>query len=423
MLLTHLLTTVASSVLARSTVGRAKEQKAIRNNAQNELKTVLSNDPLLSQLSLDDTINQAYLMGYITKEDKTKYLNLLKDFDENHKLFETGVGDFFNGKTTKEIERLYGVLTKVAPEIGDILNNYVGVDVKSTILANTPELASAPGYTPEDVNFTNNFENREAEPLKWWGGKELAEHHDLKWDLDTMYDAVKQGTSANVVRDKYTSDQMRNAALRDDHEKEVAYLSDLRNTKSDAITSGATAGARAANEILGMLGTGSEYAQSMADVANNRWNTVQQSLLDDAYAEVTANNNYINLGKNIFDNIEYLYANDVERRGAELEQYANMYAADEALRGARMEANASMFADQVAANAYINQQRQGINDANNQYAWMWDRFHGRAQEQGYTGNLANAMANRDFFNWALSQGLQSSAGLTNYRDWRTQTDK
>lgn len=386
------------------------------NEAKNSLQdTVHTYYPELENLSTDDFLNQLYLNGYIDSSTKTKYMNLLKDWDgDPHEAFKTWSKD-----TGKEVADLYRLMELHLPEFSAILSKAPDY-VKEGLSAGIPEITGAPAPSYLNTGFTNEYADKEADPLKWWKGKELAEHHDLHWDLDEMYDAVKQGTAADVVRDEYNSEHQNWTGLKDNHENEVSYIADLRNTKADAITSGATAGARAANELLGMVGNTSQFSQNQAQIVDDRWNTVQQALLADANARVTANNKYMNLGKNIFDNIEYLYANDVDRRGAELLNYADMYAANEALRGAMFEANGSMAGQYAMANANIAAARQGMNDTVDRYKWMWDRFYGRANEEGLLGNDAYYRANSDFFNWAMAEGL-SQAGTTynNYGTYRS----
>lgn len=413
-------TLIAAGLIgAGAAVDNTARNSYAAKEAQQNLKSIVKDSDTLKNLDLDKLIDQAYILNKITAEDKAKYLNLLKDFDDTYNF-----GSVWSGKTKDEIVRLYGVLSDIAPEIETVLNNYAGIDVKNALVSSMPDIAGAPGYTAFDVNFKSPVADLEAEPLKWWGGKELAEHHDLQWDLDTMYNAVKEGTAQQVVADTYASNALNNASLRGDHLNEVSYLSSLRDSKSDAITSGATAGARAANEILGIVNSTNDYSESQADVANNRWTTVQQALLNDANAAVTANNAYANLGKNIFDNIEYLYANDVDRRGAELTAYADLYAADQALRGSYEQANASMAAEQAQANANIANARNSMYDASNKYSWLWDRLYGANIEQGYNEQEARALANAQFFTNAMTEQLATNANVpSGYRDYLNKYDQ
>lgn len=387
-----------------------------RNKAQSDLKKVIEDSPILKHLDTQSLINRASELGYITKEDKTQYLALLKNLDEEHTFWE-GATDW-GGKRTEEIARLYGVLAKVAPEIEKELDSYVGMDVKGTLYNNIPALANAPTPGYLDVDFENKWIDKEAEPLKWWGGKELAAHHNLDWDIDSMYDNIKAGTSAAVNAARYSSDYMNEAGLKDTTQDQVSYLAGLRNTKADAITSGATEGQRAANELLGMVNQMNQFQTNQADIANNRWDAVSAQLLADAQANINANQNYLSLGKNIFNNIEDLYANDVVRRQGELLAYADLSSADEALRGANTKANAEMAAQQAIANAGIAASRASMLDQANRYVWMWDRFYGRAKEAGYDDKTATGIANNDYRNWVFSD----ATGANNYVDYRIKSE-
>lgn len=390
----------------------------VRNKAQNELRQVVNNSETLQQLSINDMLDQAYYMNYITEDEKSKYTSLLKELNTSHGFWESLNLLDPSSKKSEEIARLYGILTKISPQIEQVMNQTVGADIKGMLASSIPAIANAPTPGYLDTDFENKWVNRDANPLKWWTGKELAEYNDLPYDIDVWYDAVKKGTEANVARDMYTSDQLRYDAVKDRPWEQASYLSSLSDTKGASIAKGATAGAQAANELLGLLNANQASVDTQAQTADARWNAVNESLRADAQAMLTAEGKYQNLGLNIANAIEGLYENDVIRRQAELEAFAGLNSADETLRNARIQANADMNRAYTENQAIIDAARQGMNNTANRYAWMWDRFYNSALEQGKSEVASRAFANNRLTNWMFQQstGTQNFSNYLAYKE-------
>ena len=256
----------------------------------------------------------------------------------------------------------------------------------------------------EDVNFKG--EQLEVDPVKLWTGQELADLHTLNFDPNSYYDLVKQGTSAGVDYSKYTSDQLAHAAGVDDTKNVTSYLDAIRNTKAESLAAGATLGARAANEILANTESINNYANNQSTVAQNRFNAVNDALLTDAQARLTAKSYYENLAKSLSNDSALLYANDTDRFGQEMLSNAEMYKADQELRGQRAYSNASMYANYVQAAANINAANAGMKAQADEYAWVFDRFLG-----ANNGDVPSAV--KDFDQYIIGR----YTGKNNYLDY------
>ena len=212
--------------------------------------------------------------------------------------------------------------------------------------------------------------------MKLWSGRELAELHGIDYDVDTYYDLVKKGTQANLDYTDYLSRQMNEASMVDDTKNVTSYLDAIRSNKAEALASGATAGARAAQEVLTTKAAMDSYADKQMDVASQRYNTVEDALLADAQAKITARDYFNSLAQHLATDSGTLYANDAERYSAEQDMYGSMYAANEALRQAYLDANAGMFASRVSAQASINAAKSAAQSEVDEYMWMLDRYIG-----------------------------------------------
>ena len=192
--------------------------------------------------------------------------------------------------------------------------------------------------------------------------------------MNTYYDLIKAGTSAAVDLANYTSAQQAHAANVDDTKQVTSYLDSIRNTKANAIAEGATLGARRANELLANVDSINNYATNQANVAQERFNTVDKKLLADAQANLTARSYFDQLAQTLSGHSNTLYANDTDRFGQDWLSNAEFYTADQNLRGQRAYANASMYANSLKANASINATRQAAMQEADEYKWVFDNY-------------------------------------------------
>jgi hypothetical protein len=373
MIIAGALTAASSPLAGLRAVSHTKTSKAY-NKFVNTLESYGIKD-----VDTKDIITELYFKGDITLDEHKKALSILNEveneFKDNDKI------DFWQSlnhtsNTYKNVRKLYSFLTSKVPDLGyDIAKAFKELPdgVKDTLgTGSVPQVGGVAGPNYEDVNFKG--EQLEVDPVKLWTGQELADLHSLNFDPNSYYDLVKQGTSAGVDYSKYTSDQLAHAAGVEDTKNVTSYLDAIRNTKAESLAAGATLGARAANEILANTESINNYANNQNAAAQERFNAVSSSLLEDAKAKLTAKSYYENLAKSLSNDSALLYANDTDRFGQEMLSNAEMYKADQELRGQRAYSNASMYANWLQANAGVNASRQSMYDTANEFEWVFNNF-------------------------------------------------
>ena len=364
-----------------------------------------------SGYDMQTVFSRLYGDGVINKTQYERYTAFIKDMDKTlyngmHG-FEAAQWTFKSKADMKAAAEIYDIMAANIPGIKEATKYTVDLlpdDVRKGFLNATNPIAQVAAPMYEDVNFKG--EQLEVDPVKLWTGQELADLHTLNFDPNSYYDLVKQGTSAGVDYSKYTSDQLAHAAGVDDTKNVTSYLDAIRNTKAESLAAGATLGARAANEILANTENINNYANNQSTVAQNRFNTVNDALLTDAQARLTAKGYYENLAKSLSNDSALLYANDTDRYGQMLLSNAEMYGADQELRGQRAVANASMYANYAQAANAINAANAANKAQADEYAWVFDRFLG-----AHNGDVYGAV--KDFDQYLIGR----YTGKANYMDY------
>ena len=366
-----------------------------------------------SDVDLSKVVYELYTRG---KLDPTEYKKAISILDETQAALKDGFGKgglkelwtddkYYFGHTTfthNEVKRLLDKIAEEAPELAITLKRLSNEDGMGS-LANIPAVANAPEPGYLDTNFEGY--QRDVDPVKWWTGQELADLHGINYNPDNYYDLVKAGTSANVDYTHYLSDQANHSTMVNDTYDNASYLDAIRNNKAEALATGATIGARAANEVLSNINALNNYATTQNEAFTNRFNLVDDMLNQDANANVTAHDYFTQLGQKLADDSEGLYYNDTTRYGGDWNANAILYQADQLLRGTRAKANASMYANYLDSQARINQARGGMQDTANEYSWVFNNF----VNAGYTP--AQAYANTDEYL------LNKNTGAKNLQDF------
>lgn len=325
-------------------------------------------------------IDRLYQDGELTFEE---YKGALKEYNEFEKQYKDSDSDYFYARSDlfsskfSDLKKFYDVLNKKSGIISEATlktADQLKGSVKDAFLSGVPNIQGTPGYTAFDESFDNPKQN--AEYMRLMTGQEMADLHSLDYNPDTYYDLIKQGTEAKVNYANYLSQQMNEASMIEDTKNVNSYLDSIRNNKAEALASGATAGARAAQEVLGTKEAINNYATNQTDVANQRYSTVEDVLLEDAQAKLTAKDYFNNLAQSLSTDAGTLYANDAERYRGEQAMYGNVYSANEYLRQARINANASMARDKAIADASIASARNNATSQIDAYMWMLDRYIG-----------------------------------------------
>lgn len=345
----------------------------------------LKDEAGLQDLSTKDIISRLKTDGKITESEYKRALNIVDDLEEDltgTELKNALRNAFSSHATNKQDLALYKKLASEIPSIA----NYKGLEnlpekLRQVLYSSVPRVGGIGAPTYLDTEFTGEGDDMQVDPVKLWTGQELADLHDINYDVNHYYDLLKQGTEANVNLGDYTNRQALNASMINDTSNLNSYLDTLRNTKAESIAQGATAGARAASELLGTSEAINNYSNNQAQVANDRYEAIDPYLQENSNAALNARNYFTNtLAKSLSQDSALLYSNDTSRFGQEQLTRSELRKADAELAGARAAANAQMYGDYVATNAYTNAVQNSLNNTADTfytvYRNMFDKNNG-----------------------------------------------
>lgn len=363
----------------------------------------------LEEYDTKDIITRLHSLGYLTDADYEDALDTLGVLEEAYKKNGTWTWAF---QSDADREKTNALLNKMASGMSNIKNsdyNTVMEYIKSTSTGGANAPGSAISYAPTPTYDDVDFEGYQMDvaPVKLWTGPELAEHHNIDYDPSLFYDLIKKSTTAEVDRAMFESALMNEASMVNDTANVTSYLDNIRNTRAEAISTGATAGAQAAAEVLHNKEAINNYAQNQAAVADARFNAVDNALLADAKAKTQANDYFTDLANTLGQDILTLYANDTSRYGQQVLSNSDLYKADQELRGQRAYNNASMYANMIQANSAIAGYKQQANQQGDEYAWVFNNF---LKENDY--NVDGAIRDMDRYLY----GRYNNYGYTNRPD-------
>lgn len=328
-------------------------------------------------------VEHMYADGYI---DEDKYKKAIKTLKKSEDMLDSkdwpnwnwdSIQDAHNltytdRQTLKETAELYNLMAGY----DDVIAGYTGASsnmtaegIKNAINNNLPNVGSVP--TPD--YFETNIEpyQIDVEPAKIWTNKELADHHNINYDLNNYYDLIKQGTEANVNLGEYQSAQLANAALKDNTKANVSYLDSIRQNKANAMAEGATLGAKAANDLLANIGALQTFSSNQASTAQNRYNAVDAYLQADAQAKLQANKYFTNLASSLWNDSASLYYADTDMSSQGYKTNATLHNADRDLAGQNAYLNGQMYGNYKEAQSAINASRSTMET--NPYLWVFER--------------------------------------------------
>ena len=323
--------------------------------------------------SLDDKeiARDLYRQGKITEKEYEDIVKLVDEYDNSGSWWKRALMRTDN-KDREILTKYYNLLSDEIPGLREtVYNTFTDLtEDERRALFGTPTLEQLAEPQYMDVNFEGY--QREVEPVKLWTGQELADLHNLNFDPTHYYDLIKAGTEADLAAARYTSEQLNNASMVDDTENVASYLDTIRNAKAEALSTGTTLGQRAANELLANQETLGAYTQNQAAVADARFQAVDEALLADASAKVTARGYFNQLAKSLAEDSMVLYDNDSTRFAQDMLSNAEFYRADQQLRGSRLLANANMYADWLQGNAQIAAYQKQLDNVGNEYMWLYE---------------------------------------------------
>ena len=310
----------------------------------------------------EDYLRDASYLGYLngdTHKDAMKAYSKLKSYDYD-------VGKLSN-KERESLINMYDQLYKGDDNFRNEINKYYANLTDADKMAFLDNVISSSASVPAPAYLDTSFDNyqREVAPLKLWTNKELADYMNIDFDFDNILKDYEKAAQAKVDYSTWLSDLAANNSEREDAYNQTSYLDAIRNVKSDAIIKGMSNGARAAAEVVANKEAIKNKVDEQQKAATQRFETMNDSLLERAQAAINTRDTYQSLAKDLGTNVDTLYNNDVARRGQDLLTNANLYAADETLRSNRMAQNNLMAAMYNAASA------QSKAAANNKEDPLW----------------------------------------------------
>lgn len=296
----------------------------------------------------EDYLRDASFLGYLNKDthkNAMKAYSKLKSYD-----YDTGK---LNNKEREYLINMYDQLYKGDDNFRNEINKYYANLTDADKMAFLDNVISSSASVPAPAYLDTSFDNyqREVAPLKLWTNKELADYMNIDFDFDNILKDYEKAAQAKVDYSTWLSDLAANNSEREDAYNQTSYLDAIRNVKSDAIIKGMSNGARAAAEVVANKEAIKNKVNEQQKAATQRFETMNDSLLERAQAAINTRDTYQSLAKDLGTNVDALYNNDVARRGQDLLTNANLYAADETLRSNRMAQNNLMAAMYNAASA------------------------------------------------------------------------
>lgn len=362
-----------------------------------------------ANVNVKKVLNTLQKSGFITESDWKKASKALDKYESVHgdglQFSDLWYDTFTSSKTHNELTKVYNLIADKLPAFYD-QSKTMQENILSAIDGNVPSIANVPKPKYLDTDFEGFQMN--VDPIDIWTGEELAQLHNMTYNPDDYYNLIKQGTSADVAYADYASKQLNNASMIQDQNKIVSYLDSIRNNKAEALSSGATAGAKAANELLTNTQAIGDYAAEQAQVAQNRYANTSKALQADAQAAITARDYFNNLATTLGRDISTIYANDVDFQGQQLLSNAELYTADQNLRGNRAYANAQMESAYRQGQASVNAARRSAQDAANEYKWVFNTF-----QEANDGNTFQTILDMDSYLTNRYTGFNNLVDLYN----------
>ena len=346
-------------------------------NSYEQYKKVIKHNNLDS-LSTKDIIEDLWQGGVI---DEREYKNSLRTIDKLENTAHSGTKTFkelwqsvfTSPRTQNEGAELYKLIAANAHYLNS--NKAKSYDdlvkaVNDSFYTGLPTIADAP--TPQYLDTMFAGTQVDVADAKKWTAPELAELHNINYDMEHYYDLIKQSTEADIDLGSYTNRQLETLTNSQDTKNVTSYLDSIRNAKAEALANGATMGAKAAAEVLANSEAIASQANTQAKLANTKAKNMDSLLQADAGAHLSARQYYDQLARSLVTDATNLYTYDVDRYGQELLTNAELYTADQNLRGSRLLANAEMFKAQQEANAQIAANRAAMQTDADQYSWLFN---------------------------------------------------
>ena len=257
----------------------------------------------------------------------------------------------------------------------------------------------APAYL--DTSFDTY--QKKVEPVKFYTNAELAKLYNIDFNYENILEEFKTAGDAKVKYSRHLADVAKYLNEQTVHKDEVSYLDAIRNVKARAVSSGMTAGAKAAQEVLATRQALENKVKTNLETAVSRGQTMSDAFLERAQADINAGNTYTNLAKMLSRTGVDLYANDIARYGADLNANANFFAADETLRANNIAANMEMSAAYNAASAQAAAYNAAARAQTDETMWLLKNVMLPANN----GNVDRAIIDTINLNYLQNTGYRS----------------
>ena len=214
------------------------------------------------------------------------------------------------------------------------------------------------------------------EEIELYTAKELAEKFGITTDYATILKELNAATEAGFAEIDNTIRKSESSNLRGQESIYNQYLQDLRSRSANAVSSGATKGAMAANALAILMG--------FQDANREGVNTLNSLIGESALKKATALREDATLARDRETQIGTALGNmSINKNTNDINKYAAELAAMATTRSAAIGANGQIGAANIGANA-----------SSRQYAEMLDilkrDYTGKGYEQAAAGNMANA---------------------------------
>lgn len=359
----------------------SKDRKQAFSKTYKEYKQTLK-DKGLEDVDTKDLIEDLWQSGSIDEDTYKKalsYYEKLEDAETSDGTFWDALGDWWNTasadkETYQQGIELYKIIAEHAPELswakGKSYDEIVST-VNNAFKSGLPKIEDAPTPQYLDTMFANT-QIAVTDP-KEWTSAELAELHNINFDPNHYYDLIKQGTEANIVAGEFTNRQLDTLANSQDTKNVTSYLDSIRNAKAEALSNGATMGAKAAAEVLSNVEAINAQANTQAQLANTKAQNMDALLQADAKANLSARQYFDQLATTLGSDAVANYTQDVNRYGQEVLTNADLYQADQELRAQRIISNSAMYREYMENQGLINLYRTKNELEANEYTWLFQK--------------------------------------------------
>lgn len=173
---------------------------------------------------------------------------------------------------------------------------------------------------------------------------DLASKYGITYDANTIEQKFNDATKSqyDVLRKEYDATQ--NQFYNNMYNNQQTALDTIRKSNAEAVSTGASRGVQAANELSSVLGLQQSTTEEATQLAVDRNLLADQEGAAYAQNKLDAFNKANEVGLSLGNLASGIYSSDVQLDVAQLDYYARLDAAMKNLMGMQEQANANMYA-------------------------------------------------------------------------------